>query len=75
VQRREYRELVDRPLHLVVDESGTDEAAPTVHDAVAHGVRCDEVLHGTRFVPADEVKLETRGAGVHDQDVHLKGFS
>jgi hypothetical protein len=69
VERRERRELLDRLLHLVVDESRTDEAPPTVHDAMADGVGRDEVLQPAGFVPGDEVKLEARGAGVDHQDV------
>jgi hypothetical protein len=46
-----------------------------VHDAVADGVRRDEVVDPTGFVPSDEMKLEARGARVDDQDVDGRRFS
>jgi hypothetical protein len=54
-------------LHVVVDECRPDEAAPSVHDAMADRVRCDEVVDRTGFALAYEVKLEARGARVDDQ--------
>ena len=64
-------ELLDRPLDLVVDEHRADEATAAVHDPVADGIGRDEVRRRVlRFVSANEVELETRGAGVDHQDVH-----
>ena len=75
VERCEDRKLLDRTLDGFVDHRRLLEAAPAVDDAVADGVRRDEALHGTGFVPVDEVKLEARRACVDDQDVQRKGFS
>jgi hypothetical protein len=75
VERRERRELLDRLLDRLVDERRTDEAAPTVDDAVTDRVRRHEVVDGAGFVPVDEVKLEARGARVDDQDLDGRGFS
>jgi len=79
VERGESRELVDRALDLLVDEHRAVEVPPAVDDTVAHGVRRDEALHGTGFVSVNEVKLEARGAGIDDKDVHRtahrRGFS
>ena len=55
VEGREHRDLLDRALHLVVDERGADEAAAAVHDAVTHGSRRDEAVHLPGFVSGDEV--------------------
>ena len=75
VERREHGELLDRLLHLVVDERRADEAAAAVDDAVTDGVRRDEAVHRPGFVRADQVKLEARGAGVDHKDVDGRGFS
>jgi hypothetical protein len=75
VERRQNRKLLYRGLDLLVDEHRPIEASAAVHDAVADCVCRDEVVHLTGFVSVDEVKLEARGAGIDDQDIHRKGFS
>jgi hypothetical protein len=75
VERSEHRELIDRPLDIVVHQRRPDEAAPAVDYAVTDGVRCREAVDLAGFVPADEVKLEAHGACVDYQDVDGRGFS
>jgi hypothetical protein len=75
VKRREHRELVDRALDFVVHQRRSDEAASAVDDSVTDGVRCHEAVDLAGFVPADEVKLEARGACVDHKDVDGRGFS
>jgi hypothetical protein len=75
VERRQNRKFLYRVLDLLVDEHRPIEAPAAVHDAMADCVCRDEVVHRTGFVSVDEVKLEARGAGIDDQDIHRKGFS
>ncbi|HEX6951936.1 MAG TPA: hypothetical protein VF124_04030 [Gaiellaceae bacterium] len=44
-------------------------------DSVTDGVRRGEAVDFAGFVPADEVKLEARGACIDYQDVDGRGFS
>jgi hypothetical protein len=46
-----------------------------MHHSVTDGVRGGEAVDFAGFVPADEVKLEARGACIDYQDVDGRGFS
>ena len=74
LERRDHRDSSSL-LDLGVQKSWGDEAAPAVDDAVPDGVGRGEAIHLPRLVPADEVKLEARGACVDHQDVDGRGFS
>ena len=72
VKRRENGQLSDLLLHVGSEQDGIPEARAAVDDAMADGVDlpdvCERLDSRTGLVGQNDVELEARRAGVHDED-------